>query len=263
MSLKYKLLPVAGRLKGGAKYRAMLSAKGTVDMDEILEEASKKAHTEPSVLRHHFESVMNEMISGVLEDGRRRRFGDYFTLRLDIRGSFDTVESELEDGQKPTFNFELHDEFRKAAAKAKLENEVRERRVALVDISSTNLNGAKIKPNHILWGYDITMAGYGMRPVLPGDELTWSFVDAQGMEHSGTCGQPIDEWPNDKTVDGYFCVNTAKWPQDMPRSAIGRKIKFTIKTRAGREGGKIYKRSLEVKLVEPEIESKSSRKSSR
>ena len=55
----------------------------TVDMDEILAEASKKAHIEPSVLRHHFESVMNEMISGVLEDGRRRRFGDYFTLRLD------------------------------------------------------------------------------------------------------------------------------------------------------------------------------------
>lgn len=88
---------MSGRLKlklskkpRGEGYWAHLGEREEMSFDRVLEDAAKHSSFSPNMLKSAFETVMETMIEGTLKDGISRTAGDYFKLRLDVRGTFDS-----------------------------------------------------------------------------------------------------------------------------------------------------------------------------
>lgn len=88
---------MSGRLKlklskkpRGEGYWAHLGDREEMSFDRVLEDAAKHSSFSPNMLKSAFETVMETMIEGTLKDGISRTAGDYFKLRLDVRGTFDS-----------------------------------------------------------------------------------------------------------------------------------------------------------------------------
>ena len=240
MAIGYKLVPFGSKaVKEG--YRAVVDNNGYVkDSDDILQETADRFGLKPEILRMCLEAVLGTMMNKVAEDGIRRRFGDFFTLRLDIKGRFNGKDSKPDGSQRPQFKLQLLGEFKKAARKIRLRNEQTRKRIYLESIVSDEKPAGKGK---IFWGMTISFYGMNLLPILEGDRVDWSFTDANGEAHSGTCGAPFI--PNPMFVQGNrTTVSWAHWPEDMPRSAIGRKVTFTYCSRAGDPTAEMQRHSI-------------------
>ena len=90
-------------------YRAVLKREKPLGTDEVFEECVRDgglASGTEGQLRRMFETVLESMISHTLRDGRTRRIGDYFSLRLDIAGSFDRPDAQFDpEKHSLTLNF--------------------------------------------------------------------------------------------------------------------------------------------------------------
>ena len=90
-------------------YRAVLKRERPLGTDEVFKECVKDsglAEGTEGQLRRMFETVLESMISHTLRDGRTRRIGDYFSLRLDIAGSFDRPDAKFDPAKHSlTLNF--------------------------------------------------------------------------------------------------------------------------------------------------------------
>ena len=90
-------------------YRAVLKRDKPLGTDEVIMECVKDAGLEEKKvgqIRRNFEMVLDSMISHTLQDGRTRRIGDYFSLRLDITGSFDRPDAKFDPAKHSlTLNF--------------------------------------------------------------------------------------------------------------------------------------------------------------
>lgn len=82
-------LKISKKLRGNG-YWAHLGERDEMDFERVLEEAARNSTFSPNMLRLAFETVMDSMIEGTLKDGISRTAGDYFKLRLDVRGTFDS-----------------------------------------------------------------------------------------------------------------------------------------------------------------------------
>ena len=90
-------------------YRAVMKRDKPLGTDEVIMECVKDAGLEEKKVgqvRRNFEMVLDSMISHTLQDGRTRRIGDYFSLRLDITGSFDRPDAKFDPAKHSlTLNF--------------------------------------------------------------------------------------------------------------------------------------------------------------
>ena len=94
MAIDYKLVPFGSKAVTKRGYRAVVDNDGYVkDTEDILEETADRFGLKAPQLKMCMEAVLDTMIKKVADDGIRRRFGDYFTLRLDIKGSFEGKDS--------------------------------------------------------------------------------------------------------------------------------------------------------------------------
>ena len=210
MAIGYKLVPFGSKaVKEG--YRAVVDNNGYVkDSDDILQETADRFGLKPEMLRMCLEAVLGTMMNKVAEDGIRRRFGDFFTLRLDIKGRFNGKDSKPDGSQRPQFKLQLLGEFKKAARKIRLRNEQTRKRIYLESIVSDEKPAGKGK---IFWGMTISFYGMNLLPILEGDRVDWCFTDANGEAHSGTCGAPFIPNPmfvqgNRTTVSWQRCKGT-------------------------------------------------------
>ena len=244
MAIDYKLVPFGSKaVKSG--YRAVIDNDGFVkDADDILYETADRFNLKPEMLRMCMEAVLSTMIKKVAEDGIRRRFGNFFTLRLDIKGRFNGKDSKPDGSQRPQFKLQLLSEFKDAAKKIRLVNEQTRKRIYLDFIASKEYTK---RGNRIFWGMTIFFYGKNLLPITEGDHVDWSFTDADGEKHSGTCGAPFI-YGNPDMLGGRTDISWAHWPDDMPRSAIGRKITFTYCSRAGDSAAEMQQHSIAAHL---------------
>ena len=80
-------------------YRAVMKREKPLGTAEVIKECVEGAGLEKKMagrVRRNFEMVLDSMISHTLQDGRTRRIGDYFSLRLDITGSFDRPDARFD-----------------------------------------------------------------------------------------------------------------------------------------------------------------------
>ena len=101
----------------------------------------------------------------------------------------------------------------------------------------------------IFWGLTISFHGKNLLPIVEGDSVEWSFTDATGEAHSGTCGAPFIPHPM-FVMGNRTTVSWAHWPEDMPRSAIGRKVTFTYCSRAGDPAAEMQRHSISATVMD-------------
>ena len=96
--------------EGAARtYRAVMKREKPLGTAEVIRECVEDAGlgtVKAGQVRRIFEMVLDSMISHTLQDGRTRRIGNYFSLRLDITGSFDRPDDRFDPAKHSlTLNF--------------------------------------------------------------------------------------------------------------------------------------------------------------
>ena len=154
----------SSRRKGKARaYRAVLKREKPLGMDEVIKECVRDgglAEGSESQLRRMFETVLDSMISHTLRDGRTRRMGNYFSLRLDIAGSFDRPDAQFDPEQHSlTLNFVTPKCLRKMTREEWPVNEWR-KPIGKIDKVYSAPDGeiGKLK-----FGADIVIEGHGLK----------------------------------------------------------------------------------------------------
>ena len=229
MAIDYKLVPFGSSAVTKRGYRAVVDNDGYVkDTEDILEETADRFGLKAPQLKMCMEAVLDTMIKKVADDGIRRRFGNYFTLRLDIKGSFEGKDSKPDGSQRPCFKLQMLGAFKDAAKKIRLKNEVLRKRIYIKGAAAVSTQERGV----IKWGDAVCFWGRNLKPIIGGDYLTWRFTDAEGVEHDGRCTPYVREGIVDKGRKKWDIL-FIDWPEDMPRSAIGCEVAFTCHSRAG------------------------------
>ena len=150
--------------KGGANraYRAVLKREKPLGTDEVIRECVQEAGLadREGQVRRLFEMVLDSMIAHTLKDGRTRRIDDYFSLRLDIAGSFDRPDAPFDPKKHAlTLNFVTPKVLRKMTRKEWPANE-RRRPIGKIDKVYSAPDGeiGKLK-----YGADIVIEGHDLK----------------------------------------------------------------------------------------------------
>ena len=151
-------------------YRAVMKRGKPLGTDEVIMECVKDAgleETKAGQVRRNFEMVLDSMISHTLQDGRTRRIGDYFSLRLDMTGSFDRPDAQFDPAKHSlTLNFVTPKCLRRITREEWPINEWR-KPIGKIDKVYSAPNGeiGKLK-----FGADIVIEGHDLK-LKEGDEV--------------------------------------------------------------------------------------------
>ena len=156
----YRLRPV--RLPGKStpekgKFRAIITHRETYDTERVIQEMLDRSghHMSVSMVESVVKELLDTMIKLTLNDGATRRFGDYFAVRLDMRGTFEEQDS--------TFDPERHEvkvslvplkKFRIKSRTKPPQNVKKQPRAYIEEVHSETAG-----PNEIKEGEDIIISG--------------------------------------------------------------------------------------------------------
>ena len=218
--LKFKLDAVPARFGGG--YKAKMCARKTVDVLDVIGEMARALNLSPKTLALHFEAVMEAVMQEAATTGRICRLGDYFTLEPHVRGRFDGIDDTFDPsrGHAVVFTVKSGRKLKKPRTDLVPENERRPCVAKIKSVLSVDA-GPRPKYGRLVFGHDISVVGKDL-DLLEGDSATWKVaLDGQ-------------------TLSGEFTVLEndpihllLKWPEAIPRSAIGCKLEFTLASRGG------------------------------
>ena len=151
-------------------YRAVMKRDKPLGTDEVIKECVEGAGLEKKMagqVRRNFEMVLDSIIAHTLQDGRTRRIGDYFSLRLDIAGSFDRPDDRFDPAKHSlTLNFVTPKCLRRMTREEWPVNEWR-KPIGKIDKVYSAPDGeiGKLK-----FGADIVIEGHDLR-LKEGDEV--------------------------------------------------------------------------------------------
>ena len=105
-----------------AVYKPSLNREKTLGMDEVIAEFIKKEDLEgdvsPSKLRIYVRGLLQSMVENTLIDGRSRRIDDFFTVRLDMKGTAERHDEPYDPSKhKFTINFQKARRFSEKSKK--------------------------------------------------------------------------------------------------------------------------------------------------
>ena len=80
------------------KYRAIVTDRGSYGTDQVIKEMLdySSLRLSPYMVESVVNGVMESMIKNTLTDGVTRRFGDYFAVRLEVKGTFDAKDAAFD-----------------------------------------------------------------------------------------------------------------------------------------------------------------------
>ncbi len=223
--LKFETRRVANSLDGKTKYRAMLTDKGgVVDFDKVLKEVQERKRIDPIVMRYHIETFFDCVREAMLEDGCSRRVGDYLLLRLNVRGSFDSADDNIETGrQELLISGQSLDGFRRLEKKVSIVNANARTRGRAESVMSVGGDAGTLKfgENVLLKGHDFEWDR--------GQMLTLNYLNEKGEKET----KGIDvflflrnnpKMPEERVIEADDTHVIFKWPPAMPRCVIGQKV---------------------------------------
>ena len=105
-----------------AVYKPSLNRGATLGTDEVIAEFLKKEDLDgkvpPSMLRIYVRGLLESMVENTLIDGRNRRIDDFFTVRLDMKGTADRHDEPYNPYKhKFTINFQKARRFSEKSKK--------------------------------------------------------------------------------------------------------------------------------------------------
>ena len=225
--LRFETRRVANSYGGKAKYRAMLTDKGgVVDFDDVLKEVQERKRIEPITMRYYLETFFDCVRTAMLEDGCSRRVGDYLLLRLNVRGSFDSADDDIETGrQELLISGQALDGFRHLEKKAPIANANARTRGKAESVMSVGGDAGTLK-----FGANILLKGHGFEWDR-GQMVLFSYVNEKGEKESRgydvylfVKGYENPKMPVDDVLEADDSHVLLKWPKNMPRCVIGQKV---------------------------------------
>ena len=156
----YRLRPV--KLPGKAtpedgKFRAIVTHRETYDTERVIQEMLDRSghHMSASQVQSIVTELLDTMIKLTLDDGATRRFGDYFEVRLDLRGTFNEQDSRFDpDRHEVKVSLVPLKKFRVKSRTKPPQNVKKVPRAHIEEIRSETAG-----PNEIKAGEDIIITG--------------------------------------------------------------------------------------------------------
>ena len=105
-----------------AVYKPVLKRESTLGTDAVIAEFLKKedmdGQVSPSVLKIYLKGLLDSMVENTLVDGRSRRIDDFFTVRLDMKGTAERHDEPYDPYKhKFTINFQKARRFSEKSKK--------------------------------------------------------------------------------------------------------------------------------------------------
>ena len=201
-------------------YRAVLKREKPLGTNEVIRECVQEAGLgdREGQVRRIFEMVLDSMVAHTLKDGRTRRIDDYFSLRLDIAGSFDRPDAQFDPAKHAlTLNFVTPKSLRKLTRKEWPVNE-RRRPIGKIDKVYSAPDGeiGKLK-----YGADIVIEGHDLK--LDAGDAVHLFVDLKRDPYGIGRRQTIHEFGCDvkENTDTRLVVEFPTSPVLTPDLVLG------------------------------------------
>ena len=144
------------------KFRAIVMNRGSYGTDKVIDEMLdySSLRMSPYMVESVVSGVLESMIKNTLSDGMTRRFGDYFAIRLDVKGSFDEKDAAF-DPRKHSVKLSLVPlkRFRKALATRRPQNRVKPPRALMTEVrgESSAVDEVKFGENIVVKGRNLTL----------------------------------------------------------------------------------------------------------
>ena len=225
--------------KGGGGYRGKIVERQERSFDEAIEAASKKTGVTSCMMRSAVTGFLDEMIEDACETARVQKLGDYGKFTINVHGQFRGVNDVYDPGRQ-TFDmvFECGKKLKKLKPKFTLENRIAPESIEITgimgDVSAFKQGGSC----YMTWGDDTTCNGKNVQ-MHEGDGVVWS-VTIDGREHSGPC----EVFRNSAAMLDF------RWPEGIPREAIGREILLSFRLRGSRADNAPVEIRRRAKLLE-------------
>ena len=223
--LKFETRRVANSYGGKTKYRAMLTDKGgVVGFDDVLKEVQERKRIDPITMRYYLETFFDSVRAAMLEDGCSRRVGDYMLLRLNVRGSFESADDDIETGrQELLISGQALDGFRHLEKKASIANVNSRTRGRAESVMSVGGDAGTLK-----FGEDVLLTGHGFKWDR-GQMLTFNYLNENGEREARGIDvflffQKDPKMPEKQVVEADDTHVIFNWPPNMPRCVIGQKV---------------------------------------
>ena len=214
------------------KYRAIATDRGSCGTEEVIAEMLdySSLRLSPYIVESVVSGVMESMIRNTLSDGMTRRFGDYFAVRLEVKGTFDDKDAPF-DPKKHAVKVALVPlkRFRKAVETKRPQNKVKPPRALMTDIrgeSSEVADCVKFGENIVITGRDLTVVD------MSNQVGVWMYDKANRMKSDCWCISDMIEHTRTRIV--------VPFPEKFKREDFGHDhaLRFEFCTDSGKPGGK-------------------------
>jgi len=175
--LRPVLLPGKSEPEKG-KFRAIVTERETYDTDYVIQEMLDRSghHMSVSMVQSIVTELLDTMIRLTLNDGATRRFGDYFEVRLDMRGTFDEQDSRFDpDRHEVKVSLVPLKKFRIKSRTKPPQNVRKQPRAYFAEIRSETAG-----PNELKEGEDIIITGRDLAFAYPNDYIRLWTCDNRG-----------------------------------------------------------------------------------
>lgn len=246
-SFKLREIKLPGRSEPEkGKYRAIVTDRGSYGTGRVIKEMLDYSSLKlsPYMVESVVSGVMESMIENTLSDGMTRRFGDYFAVRLEVKGTFDEKDAAF-DPRKNSVKVVLMPlkRFRKAVNTARPQNEEKPPRAWMDEIrgESSAVDTVKFGENIIITGRDLTVVDMAnqidvMMYDRDGNAKWANYCISDMIEHTPT--RIVVPFPKEFKAE------------DFPSNGEGRRLYFEFCTDSGKTGGPMrrikYKHGVEV-----------------
>ena len=250
MRPEYQLHKCTGMTGAQSKYWAKVVSKGVVDTKQVMEEAVEAMGTRFSA--HMVEAlvagVLESMIEKTLDDGRTRRFRDYFELKLDMKGAFDEADGQFDpDKHKVKLTLRPLKRLRETVKTGTPENRKKPPRAHIDVVRSETSEEGEVKK-----GEDLIITGKNLKLVNLSEVVFVDIITLKGRMGTSISAERLKE--NTETrlvVDKREIWGYKEWSEQPAANTV---MRVSVRSAGGKKGGVIrtvrYKKDLRVREQE-------------
>ena len=167
-------LPAKGEPEKG-KFRAVVTDRDSYGTEAVIEEMIDRSglNLSPHYVEYIVSELLESMINGALSDGATRRFGDYFSVRLEIGGTFDEQDSPF-DPKRNEVRVVLTPlkRFRRSVETQPPQNKVKPTHPLMTEVQTENS-----EVDTVVYGENIIITGHNLKLTNMNDSIVVTTFD--------------------------------------------------------------------------------------
>ena len=229
---QYKLKKMNSRF-GEGKFNASVLHGDAMGTQRVVQEAIDYCglHISPYAFESIVRGLFESMIHHTLQDGVTRRFGDYFELQLDVKGTFDSVDDRFDSKRhKVKLTLRPLKGIRRTSQTGTPENKVKPPRAHIEMIRSASGDENEIVPGEV-----IVVTGRNLTLLPASGGIHFSYMAKNGYRVTSGVGAEQLSVNTETRLEIPFSAIFADNPIDDKQ----RWTMVQIRSEGGKSGGKI------------------------